>query len=56
MQNSDKLKAKGPDEISIWVLKKCVQELSEPIYIMFQESLNQGKLPETCKKANTAAL
>ncbi len=46
MKNLDIQKANGPDEISNWVLKECAEELSKPLQIIFQKSLNQGKLPE----------
>ena len=30
LQNLDKIKAMGPDEISPWILKECAEELCQP--------------------------
>ena len=48
----DKRKARGPDEVSPWVLKECAEELSLPIFMIFTNSLEQGKLPDIWKSAN----
>ena len=56
LKSLDKAKSGGPDEISCWVLKECAHELSKPLYIIMQESLNQGKLPESWKRANIVPL
>ena len=52
LKNLDKMKAKGPDEVSPWVLKECAEELSLPIFMIFSNSLEQGKLPDIWKSAN----
>ena len=46
----------GPDEISPWVLKECAEELCKPIFMIFINSLQQGKLPNIWKKANITPL
>ena len=46
----------GPDGISPWVLKECAEELCEPIFMIFTNSLRQGKLPKIWKKANITPL
>ena len=56
LKNLDARKANGPDEISNWVLKECAEELSKGLQIIFQNSLDQGKLPEIWKKANIVPL
>ena len=56
MSSLDKSKASGPDEISCWVLKECATELSKPLHIVMQESLKQGKLPESWKRADIVPL
>ena len=46
LKNLDTNKAMGPDEISPWVLKECAEELCEPIFMIFTNSLQQGRLPK----------
>lgn len=48
----DTSKADGPDGISGWVLKECVEELSGPLTKIFKHSLEKGTLPEYWKWAN----
>ena len=52
LKNLDKRKARGPDEVSPWVLKECAEELTLPIFMIFSNSLEQGKLPDIWKQAN----
>ena len=52
LKKLDPRKAKGPDEVSPWVLKECAEELSLPIFMIFTNSLEQGKLPDIWKSAN----
>ena len=51
LKNLDKNKAMGPDEISPWVLRECAEELCLPIFMIFTNSLEQGKLPDIWKSA-----
>ena len=51
LKNLDTSKAMGPDEISPWVLKECAEELCEPIFMIFTNSLKQGRLPKIWKKS-----
>ncbi len=43
MKDLNKQKASGPDEVSNWILSDCPEELCEPMQIMFQSSIEQGK-------------
>lgn len=52
----DRNKTSGPDEISCWVLKECVEELSVPRKIISKDSVRQRKLPECWKWANILPL
>jgi len=52
LKELDKRKAKGPDEVSGWVLKECAEELSHPITILYENSLKQGKIPNQWKLAD----
>ncbi len=52
----NKQKARGPDEISNWILSECAEELCKPLQIIFQSSIEQGKLPDIWKKANIVPL
>ena len=56
LKSLDKSKAMGPDEISPWILKECAEELCQPIFMIFTNSLQQGKLPKIWKKANITPL
>jgi len=42
-------KSPGPDKIHARFLKECAEELTEPLYLLFRQSLNEGKLPQTWK-------
>ena len=48
-------KASGPDEISINVLRNCLN-FDKPLAILFQQSLDSGKLPQDWKDANVTPL
>ena len=52
LKKLDRGKARGPDEVSPWVLKECAEELCLPIFMIFTNSLEQGKLPDIWKSAN----
>ena len=49
-------KASGPDQIPNLVLKECALEISPAVTILFQTSLNSGKLPDDWKNANIAPI
>ena len=38
-------KAQGPDGISSWIMKLCRESLSTSLTMIYQQSLNSGKLP-----------
>ncbi len=46
MKDLNKQKASGPDEISNWILSVCPEELCKLMQIIFQSSIEQGKLPD----------
>jgi len=48
----DASKANGPVEIPPFVLKKCAEEISPVLQIIFTKSLSSGVLPSDWKKAN----
>ena len=56
LKSLDKNKSMGPDGISPWILKECAEELCEPLFMIFTNSLQQGKLPKIWKKANITPL
>ena len=43
--------APGPDGLNCEILKKCVSTISEPIAVLFTQSLEEGSVPELCKRA-----
>ena len=45
-------KAHGVDNISIAMLKLCCNEVSEPLKIIFEQCISEGKFPSSWKKAN----
>jgi hypothetical protein len=45
-------KSPGPDNIHPRVLKECARELAEPLTILFQTSMKEGKIPQEWKEAN----
>ena len=42
----------GPDRFPAQLLRKCSGPLSEPLYILWRESLNMGNVPSVFKTAN----
>lgn len=52
LRHLDITKAKGPDNISPWVLKNCASELSESLSILFKKSMSSGEIPKEWLKAN----
>ena len=42
----------GPDRFPAIILRKCSGPLSEPLYILWRESLNNGTVPSVFKSAN----
>ena len=49
-------KAQGPDKIPPRVLKELSNELSEPIALLFNKSLEEGKIPSEWKMAEVTAI
>lgn len=56
MKDFIKQKASGPDEISTWISNECAGKLCEPTQMIFQSSVNQGKLLDVFKKAKVVPL
>ena len=55
----DKLKpnkATGADEIYPRILKECHSEVSNPLCLIFNKSLKEGKVPSDWKKANATPI
>jgi len=42
-------KSRGPDKIHARFLKECAEELTEPLYVLFRQALNEGKLSQSWK-------
>ena len=42
----------GPDRFPAILLKKCSDLLSEPLFLLWQKSLSNGKVPSVLKTAN----
>ena len=49
-------KSPGPDQISTFLLKEAMNQLIQPLCILFNQSLQSGKLPSQWKKANVCAI
>ena len=49
-------KAQGPDQIPPRVLKELCKELAEPLTILFNKSLDSGKIPKDWKFAEVTAI
>ena len=47
-------KASGPDELPNWILKNAANEISPFLKIIFDRSLQTGKLPDDWVEANVA--
>ena len=45
-------KAPGPDEVSTSFLLGCEQKMLNPLFIIFNKSFDEGKLPEMWRYAN----
>ena len=45
-------KAHGADQVSIAMLKMCSNEISAPLKLIFERSMNEGKFPLSWKMAN----
>ena len=45
-------KATGPNSLNTIFLKKCAEELSEPLALLFNMSFSNGIFPESLKLAN----
>ena len=56
LKNLDPNKAQGPDNIPPKVLKELRQEISTPLSIIFNKSLESGKLPYDWKTAIVTAI
>ena len=52
IRSLDVTKARGPDGISNWILKECIDELAGKLQVIIQCSLNEGKMPEDWKRAD----
>ena len=52
----NKGKAQGPDEVPPRVLLQLSKELSIPLSILFNKSLETGKIPTDWKDANVVAI
>ena len=49
-------KATGPDKVSPRLLKETAKQISPALTLVFQVSINQGKVPEEWKSANITQL
>ena len=49
-------KATGPDQVSPRLLKETAKQISPALTLVFQASINQGKVPEEWKSANITPL
>jgi len=49
-------KSPGPDNIHPRVLKECAAELARPLTLIYQNSLNEGRLPQAWREANTTPI
>ena len=56
LTNINEQKATGPDKIPGKILKMCAHELADIFVLLFQASLDQGKVPEDWKNANIVPL
>ena len=50
MKQLDEKKAIGPDGVSRYILKKCRQEVAEPIYDIIECSIKTVKSPKKGKE------
>jgi len=49
-------KAAGPDELSPRVLKEIMEEISEPLTIILQRSIDEGPIPDDWRNANISPI
>ena len=56
LRNTKIDKSPGPDELHPRVLNELSKELSEPLAILFKNTLSEGKLPNDWKTANITAI
>jgi hypothetical protein len=49
-------KSNGPDEIPVRILKEAAKEISTPLCIIFNKSLEEGILPDIWKMANVCCI
>lgn len=49
-------KSAGPDGIQAVIIKELSKELTKPVKILFQKSINTGKLPKEWKKAHVTPI
>jgi hypothetical protein len=56
LKNLDPNKANGPDQIPPGFLKECAQSLAKPLTIIFNRSLETGRVPSGWKKAKVCPI
>jgi Reverse transcriptase (RNA-dependent DNA polymerase)/Endonuclease-reverse transcriptase len=56
LEKLDPKKAFGTDGVHPLVLKRCAKSFALPLYLIFNESLKQGSLPNKWKQANVTPL
>ena len=56
LQKSNPRKATGPDMIPARLLKECAEELSPILAIIYNKSIQTGKVPDYWQKANVSAV
>ena len=49
-------KACGPDKLYPRILKELANEIAEPLQVIFNKSLNEGKVPQDWKLANVTPI
>ena len=56
LRNTKIDKSAGPDGIHPRILKELCEELSQPLAILFNKTLTEGKIPDDWKTANITAI
>jgi len=56
LSNINPHKASGPDGIHAKILKECKDQIAQILFIIFNKSLSEGKLPNDWKHANVCPL
>ena len=51
LQNLNSSKLPGPDNMHPRILKQYAQELAVPLYMLFRQSLDEGRIPSSWKLA-----